>query len=164
MKKLMVVAVVVALALPAICMAGTAKPGKYEGKVTFSVDPKLNGQNVTADVKTEGTNTVATITYAGGKEIWTWNEKLLDQKEVDNTGKVLQQYKANFANGKYEVNCANKAKNECDAGIDSRNYWTINNTPDGFTYEVFGVAKDKKADTTAQAGKRHTFAFKAATK
>lgn len=164
MKKLMVVAVVVALALPAICMAGTAKPGKYEGKVTFSVDPKLNGQNVTADVKTEGTSTVATITYAGGKEIWTWNDKTLDQKEVDNTGKVLQQYKANFANGKYELNCTDKAKNVGDAGIDCRNYWTINTTPDGFTYEVFGVGKDKQTDATAKAQKRHTFAFKATAK
>jgi hypothetical protein len=164
MKKILVAAVVVALALPALGWAGMPKAGKHEGKVTFSVDPKLNGQSLTADVKTEGSNTIATVSYAGGKEIWTWNDKMLDQKEVDNTGKVLQEYKATFANGKYEVNCKDKAKNECDAGIDARNYWVINTAPDGaWTYEVFGIAKDKKSDATVKAEKRHTFSFKTAT-
>lgn len=160
MKKLLVVAVAVALALPAMAWGAGLKMGKYEGKIT-SVLPELNGKAVTADVKVTGTDSIAKVSYSDGTwEEWSWNDKVLNQKEFDKTGKVTQTYGATNAAGKYQVNCKDKVKNVCDADIDSRNYWTINTTPDGFTYEVYGVSKDKKSDTTAKVEKRHAFAFK----
>ena len=164
MKKLMVVAVLVALALPVAAHAGIdATAGKYTGTAVVSADPSLNGKPLTAEVKKEGTNNVATITYPdGAKEVWKWNAKTLDQAELDKAGKEGQKYGATFTGNGYYVNCKDKAKNICDSDIDSRNYWIIDTTPDSFKYVVFGVSKDKKADATAKAEKRHEFAFKLA--
>ena len=159
MKKMMVLMAVAVLALPALALGATATAGKYTGKIT-SLSPDLNNKTVTADVKNDGSNTTAKVTYTDGtSEEWNWNDKTLTQKEFDKAGKVTQTYTATLTDGKYFVNCKDKAKNECDAGIDARNYWTLNTTPNGITYEVYGVSKDKKNDATAKAEKRHTFAF-----
>ena len=87
MKKLMVIAVVVALAVP--CLAWSAsnyvtsfKPGAYDGTIS-SVVPAINGKKVTMTLKYEGNNVVATVDFEGSKEVWTWNDKTLTQKEVD---------------------------------------------------------------------------------
>lgn len=162
MKKMLVAAAVVALVLPALAWSATA-PGKYQGTIT-SVLPDLNGKKCTAEVKNEGTNTVATVVYDNGdKEVWTWNDKMLDQKEYDKTGKMTQQYGATATTpGTYNINCKDKVKNDCDAGVDARNYWTIRANPDAFTYQVFGVPKEKKGDPTAKVERRHEFAFKLA--
>jgi len=171
MKKLYAVAVVVALALPVLAWSATPytssfKDGKFEGTIT-SVIPDLNNKKVTAEVKHEGDKVVMTVSYEGGKEIWAWDDKSLMQKEVDlKTGKVTQEYGATAAKTPatneqtFNVNCKDKAKNDCDVGIDSRNYWTLKTSPTEITYLVYGVSKDKKADATAKAEKRHEFTFK----
>lgn len=169
MKKLLVVAVL--LALPALAWSASPytssfKDGKYEGTIT-SVLPDLNGKKATAEVKHVGDNVEMTVTYEGGKEVWTLNDKTLVQKEVDpKTGKVGMTYGATAAKSAtpaeqtFNVNC--KDKTNCDAGIDARNYWTLKAAPNTFTYLVYGVSKDKKADATAKAEKRHEFSFKLA--
>lgn len=159
MKKFLVAVVVVALALPALAWSANIASGKYDGKIQ-SVLPELNGKTIKAEVKQAGTKTEATVTYDNGdKEVWTWDGAVLDQVELDKTGKEVQKYGAKFNSGKYEINCADKVANKCDAGVDKRNYWTINSTPNSFTYEVWGVGKDKMNDAAAAPAKRHTFTF-----
>lgn len=163
MKKMMAVAVLALIALPAIAWSGSVTPGKYTVSIT-SVLPELNGKTAEAEAKVQGADNFLKVTMGDGTwEEWAWNNNTLTQKEFDKSGKVVNQYVATNSGGKYTINCKDKAKNDCDAGIDSRNYWTINTTPTGLTYEVYGVSKDKKSDPTAAVVKRHTFAFKAAT-
>lgn len=167
MKKLLVALVVVALAVPMVASATATKwPGydaaKYKVNVPFSAAAELKG--TTGDALVENGKLV--VTYMGGKEIWTFDEKVLLQEEIDpKTGKVAMAYTAT-ATGPvtgnkqtYHVNCKNKAANECDAGIDSRNYWVIEKTDNGLKYLVYGVPKDKKGDATLKAEKRHEFVF-----
>lgn len=173
MKKLLVVAVVVALALPALAWSASpyltsVKDGKYEGTIS-SVVPAINGQKTTLEVKHEGEKVVATVTFPDGKEVWTWTDKVLEQKELDpKTGSVVKQYTATATKEptgteqNFAVNCKDKAKNVCDGEADFRSNWTIKANPDGLNYVYFGVPKDKRTDTTAKAEKRIDIAFKAA--
>lgn len=154
MKKWMFVVAVIALVVPALAWSAPMS-GKYSGSFVFSVDPSLNGKPSTAEVKSEGNKSIATVTTADSKEVWTWDGKTLNQKEYDNAGKVTQEYTATLQGDKYVINCKDRAKNECDAGIDSRNYWQIKETPESISYMVFGVSRDKKGDTSAKAEKRH---------
>lgn len=163
MKKMMVVAVMALLVLPAAAWSANVAPGKYTTSIT-SVLPELNGKTFPAEAKLQGTDNFVKVSMPDGTwEEWTWNNKTLIQKEYDKAGKVVQQYTATNVGGKYMINCKDKAKNDCDAGIDSRNYWTINVSPNTITYVVYGVSKEMKGNPTAKTELRHTFAFKAAT-
>lgn len=158
MKKLVILAVAVTLALPAAVMAANPAPGKYNCQIT-SVLPELNNQTCTAEVKQVGTKAEAKVTYKNGDaKSWAWDDKTLEQKEFDKAGKETQKYGATFANGRYNIN-GDKATNNCDAKVDCRNYWTIDTTPNAFTYQVYGVNKDKQSDSKAPAALRHTFKF-----
>lgn len=155
----MVLAVAVALAVPALAWSAPMT-GKYSGSFTFSVDPSLSGKPTTADVKSEGNKTTATVVTEGSKEVWTWDDKTLNQKEYDKGGKVVQEYTATLQGDKFTINCKDKAKNDCDAGIDSRNYWQVKTTPETITYLVYGVPRDKKGDASAKVEKRHEATLK----
>lgn len=167
MKKLLVVVVALALSLPMLAWSAssyvTAFPtGKFKGEFK-SVVPEQNGP-ATMEVKSEGGKVVATVESKGGKEVWSWDEKVLTQQEVDaKTNKVAQQYTATApaapagTKQTYKINCA--SANQCDAGIDSRNYWVIETTPNTIRYTVFGVSGDKKADPKATPVQRHDVTF-----
>lgn len=159
MKKFLVVAVAVALSLPALAWSSAPTAGKYEGKITSEVK-ELNGQPVTMEVKTEGGKVVANVAFTDGKEVWTWDDKTLTQKELGPDGKVAREYGATFTNGAYYVNCKDKAKNVCDADIDSRVNWKLVTTPDQINYILTGVAKAEKGDPNAKVRERINIALK----
>jgi hypothetical protein len=173
MKKVYAVLVVAALAVPVLGWSATPytssfKDGKYEGTIT-SVVPDLNGKKATAEVKHIGDNVEVTVAYEGGKEVWTLNDKTLMQAEVDaKTNKPGDKYGATAAKPAatneqtFNINCKDKAKNECDAGVDPRNYWTLKTGANEFKYLVYGVPRDKKGDPTVKVEKRHDFTFKLA--
>jgi hypothetical protein len=163
----MIVAVVLAIALPALVSASTYTSsftaGPKTGTIT-SVLPDLNNKPATIEVKQVGDKVIGTAEFAGGKEVWTWDDKTLEQQELDKTGKVISTYAATAAAAPagnkqtYNINCKDKANNVCDANADSRTYWTLESTPTGMVYTVYGVG-DKKNDKTAVALKRHEFKF-----
>jgi hypothetical protein len=121
---------------------------------------------VSMEVKHAGDNVVATVTYQDGKEVWTWNDKTLNQQEIDvKTGKVVQQYGASASTDTttnkqvYNINCTDKITNTCDAGIDARNNWTIEASTGKLKYTVLGVSKENKGNPAAKVEKRHEFTF-----
>lgn len=166
------IAVAVAVVLPVLAHAasldlGTIKSGTYEGTFT-SVVPAYNGQKATAVVTNKGNEIELTVSSAPGttdpwKEVWTLSCNTLVQKELDpKTGAPGKSYGASAAqpcNGTYNVN-KNAANGACDAGIDCRNYWTVQSTNNGFIYSGYGVPKEKKADATAKAEQRFSVPFK----
>jgi len=167
MKKLFMLVAV--LLVPVLAEAGvnTLTPGHYEGTIVDSINPSMKGLKLNADVKTEGSNVVATVTYEGGKEVWTWTDTTLTQEEIDlATNKPVRQYGAVAATTptgsqqRYAIRCTDKAKNVCDAGIDSRNAWEIETGANSLKYTVYGVASAvEKANPAATAIKRHEFVF-----
>lgn len=170
MKKLLVVAVALALALPAITASASTytasfAPGKYTGTIK-SVIPDLNGKPATLEIKQLGSKVVATAEFAGSKEVWTWDDTTLDQQEINpTTSATVANYKAlaagtpQGAKQTFNINCTDKTKNVCDAGADFRNYWVLEGTPTNFTYTVYGVDPAKKTDTALKAVERHKFVF-----
>ncbi len=160
MKKLLVLAVAL-VALPALASAATinCNPGQYSGKL-WSVDTDLNGKTGTLTVTKEGEKCVMKFKAEGANEVWELFGNTLVQREYDNAGKVLQEYKASLEGNNFVINCRDRAKNDCDAGIDYRNYWQLRTTPNEIIYTVYGVGAEKKNDASAKAIKRHEFSFK----
>ncbi len=158
MKKSVLAVAVAVFAMSANAFAAVTA-GTYTGTIT-SVLPELNNQAVTMDLKLIGNKSVATVKYQGGEEVWSWDDKVLDQQEIVN-GQPTLQYKAKVIDqpNVYHINCVDKTANKCDADVDSRNFWTLNTTPTSVTYIVNGVDPKKKSDPTAKAEKRHEFKF-----
>lgn len=172
MKKLYAVVVAIALAVPALAWSASPyvssfKDGKYSGTISSKLVPDMNGKKVSLEVKHEGENAVLNVTYDDGtREVWTLNDKTLIQKELDKTNKVANTYGATApkpatdTEQSFNINCKDKAKNDCDAGVDARNYWTLKATPTNeIIYSYTGVPKDKKSDATAKVEKRFEFKF-----
>ncbi len=169
MKRLIIVAAVLAISLPALAGASSYtksfETGEYKGTVT-SVIPQLNGKTADLKVTQVGDKVIGTVTFEGGKEVWTWDDKTLNQKEIDvKTDKVMMTYEAN-AEGTpktntqaFNVKCKDKDNNVCDAGADYRNYWKLSGTGEKITYTVYGVDPKKKDDKSLKAKKRHEFVF-----
>jgi hypothetical protein len=159
MKKAMLLGAILVL-IPVMCFAETiCSPGNYTGKL-WSIVPDLNGKRATLNVRKEGDKCVMNFKTEGSSEIWELSGKTLLQKEFDNRGKVTQQYGATLERDKYIIDCKNRAKNECDGGIDSRHSWQLKMNPDEIIYTVYGVNGDKRNDPKAAAVKRHEFTFK----
>ena len=140
--------------------------GNYTGTMT-SVIPQMNDQSTNLEIVHIGNNVIGTLTFAGGKEVWTWNDKLLRQQEIDiKSNKVSMSYNADAAGAPtgtkqtYHIRCKNKLSNKCDADADSRNYWVMEGKPGTITYTVFGVDPAKIADKNLKATERHQFVFK----
>lgn len=164
MKKMLSVALLLAV-IPTISFAGiTCNPGTYRGKL-WSVVPGLNGKSATLKVNQEENKCVMHFKTEGSNEIWEISGNVLSQKEYNYTGKTItQQYDATLNRDKYVINCKNRTKNDCDGGIDHRNYWQLQTGPKEIIYSVYGVGTDKKNDSSAIAKKRHEFTFKLTTK
>jgi len=174
MKRLLTALVVIALSLPVVAISAsnytnTFTAGKYAGTIN-SVIPELNGTKATATVTKAGNNVTITVVGTGWKEVWTVNETTnkttLVQTEYDvKTNKPTQTYSAIATtpttgnSQKFNINCVDKAANKCDAGVDARNYWVIETTPNTINYVVYGVAGTDKGNPTAKVNKRHTFTF-----
>ncbi|MBT3181254.1 MAG: hypothetical protein HN337_01955 [Deltaproteobacteria bacterium] len=169
MKRLIMVAVVLAISLPALASAtnytNSFAAGDYKGTVT-SVIPQLNGKTADLKVTQVGDKVIGTVTFEGGKEVWTWDDTSLNQKEIDaKSEKVVMTYDANAAKTpkgnaqSFNIKCKDKANNVCDAGADHRNYWTLKGTNEKITYTVYGVDPANKSDKSLKAAKRHQFVF-----
>jgi len=158
MKKVLVLVAVMAI-LPAIASAAlTCNPGTYNGKFT-SVVKELNGKTGTLAVTKEGDKCTMKFKAEGANETWEVAGNTLTQTEYDNTGKTTQKYTAAAQGDKWVINCKDRAKNDCDAGIDNRNYWKINTTPTTVDYLVYGVGDANKTNPTATVVERHKFSF-----
>ncbi|MFH1874608.1 MAG: hypothetical protein ABH859_05415 [Pseudomonadota bacterium] len=159
MKKILMLAVMLVV-VPSLAQAATTcHSGTYKGKL-WSVSPDINKKEATLVVQQKGTDCVANFQAEGATEEWTITaNNTLVQKEYDTNGNVVATYKATLNGDKYFINCADKTKNVCDAGIDARNYWVLKTTPTTFTYTVYGVDSAKKEDATATVNKRHEFTF-----
>lgn len=188
MKKMLALVVVAVFALPAIAWSASPitslKDGKYEG--TLKVNPEavksekdvkkvevlkaIDNQKVVANVKHEGENAVANVTYytKDGKidtqEDWIWNQKTITQKDKEQSYSATATAPITSNVGTYAVNCKDKANNVCDAGVDARGSWTLNTTNDSLTYKYTNVTGDQKADKAAKAIDRITITLKAAAK
>lgn len=159
MKMLVLVIMLVIVPNWAQAAAESCTPGHYKGKI-WSVSNDLNGKTGTLTVSKQNEKCVMHFKTEGARETWEFSGHNLVQKEFDRFGKLKDQYGATLQEGKYIIDCQNREKNKCDAGIDHRQYWLITITPDEVIYSVFGVGLEKKADKAAQASKRHEFSFK----
>lgn len=174
MKKIVVTLVAVAVSLPMVVMGASNftssfKDGKYNLAIS-SVLPDLNNKKGTAEVKHEGNQVVATVNYDGGQEVWKWDDKTLTQEEIDlKTNKTVDKYGATAereptaTSQTYNINCKNKATNDCEAGVDARNKWTLEAVNAGFKYSYTGVAKADKGKMDVPVAKRFEFNFTQAT-
>lgn len=169
MKRAMIAVAVVALSLPVLANASdytaSFKDGVYNGTIK-SVSPEINNLAAKMTVKHEGNNVVGTVEYKDGKEIWTWNDMTINQKEMDlKTGAVAMEYGATAEKPvagleqKYLINCKDRAKNICDGDVDGRSNWVLKSAPNSITYLMFGVAKEKKGDAKEPVAQRHEFKF-----
>ncbi len=169
MKKLVLLSA--ALLITGSAMAASSyteafKAGKYEGSFK-SVVPAMNGSKCTADVKNAADNVEAAVTCADGtKEVWSWNDKTLLQKEFDaKAGNYAAPYSATATKAAptneqvFAVN-GDKAKNACEAGVDCRTTWTVRATATGFDYVVFGP--QDKANAASPIVERHVISFTSA--
>ncbi len=160
MKKALVIAAALVV-VPAFGWAATTcNTGSYTGKI-WSIDKALNGTTGNLEVKKDGEKCVMNFKAPEANEVWEISGKTLAQKEMDlKTSKVVQQYNANLeGTDKWAINCKDKAKNDCDAGVDSRNYWEIKTTPNEVVYSVYGVGSENKGKADAKVVKRHEFTF-----
>ena len=167
MKKLVVAAVVIALAVPMLAWGASNyvpsfKDGKYTGKFN-SVVPALNGKDATMDLKVNGNKVTATVDYGIGKEVWEWDETKLRQKEIDKTtNKVVMEYGATAKNPitgnkqAFHVDCQAE---KCDAGAAPESHWTIEGKDKTITYQFYGKPQDKLTDPTVKIEKRHEVIF-----
>ncbi|PIU55832.1 MAG: hypothetical protein COS89_06645 [Deltaproteobacteria bacterium CG07_land_8_20_14_0_80_38_7] len=160
MKKVLLLAVVFAL-VPLVVSASTptCTNATFTGKVVESISPDLKGKPVEVVMQQVGNKCVRNAKIGNDTEEWTTiDDKTLVQKEFGPDGKVATTYTALYENGKYNIKC-DAARKNCDAGIDSRNNWTLTLSPDTntFTYTVYGVDSAKKADPNAPILKRHEF-------
>ena len=103
-------------------------------------------------------NPVAKITRDHGFEEWTWNDKTFVTKEhhLGKTGCHEVINSATFEGGK-SINCRNRETHDCDAGIDSRTYFTVSPTAEGFRFEVWGASMSENRSLAATL--QHTYTF-----
>lgn len=129
--------------LSAKAWGGPVQPGTYAGSVT-SVFPGLNGQIWSAEVSPLGDYIFAKVFTQTTDELqyeeWTWNEKTLLQVEsyVGKIGCHSFTYKATKEGDRYRLDCRDRETNDCDMDMDSRFYWIIRTTTDGFVMETWG--------------------------
>ncbi len=142
------------LAISVSAWSGEVKPGHYTGKL-ISLRQEVNGSEWSAVVNVENGYKVAKVKKLDFNyyEIWRWNDQTLIQEEFDDSTTPTSTYGATNDGGKYRVNCKDRAKGDCDAGVDPSKYWIISATADGFTYEGWQM---RNGDVT----KIHTFNFK----
>lgn len=153
MKKMLFLAVLLSL-VPAFASAATCTNGTYSGTVT-SVSSDINGKPVTMTATQKGNACELTSDIAGSKEVWTWTDTTLTQKELNKDGTVALQYGATKNGDKYTINCK---ENACDGGVNKDTYWKLNATADAITYEVYG--HQVKDDAASPIVKRHTYSVK----
>jgi len=159
MRKIIVLSVAILFASSMGWTAVTCNPGMYNGQLQ-SVLIDLNRKEGVLTVEKNGEKCIMNFKTEGASEVWELNGKNLIQKEFDNSGKIVQQYSATLEGDKFVINCKDRTKNECDGGIDSRNYWQLVTTPSEVIYAVYGVSSDYRNDPNAVAMKRHEFTFK----
>ncbi len=143
------------------------KAGQWTGKVTESVSPALKGKAVTATTEATADQVKITVRVEGAageeREEWVVTPARLTQTDFDAAGKVVgAPYAANVKLAQtntartYEINCANRATNQCDNGVDFRNKWALVASGNTLKYIVTGLKDKAKPDSL---GTRHVFEF-----
>lgn len=167
MKKLLALAVLVALTLPVLAWSASPyvssiKPGTYELTIN-SLTKEINGLKGTGVVKNLGDRVEMTVTYGkDSKEVWTFDDKLLNQREWDpKANKFASEYNATASNPAksndqtFKIKCLDPAKNIGEGGANCSFSWEIKTSPTEIKYIVYG-SKDSTPPT-----QRHEFIFKA---
>lgn len=171
MKKVVLVAMLAVLALPATVMAASTFDGLQEG--TYSATMKspvvkeMDGMPVNLTLKKVGTDYEAKVTFKDGtKETWLFNDGKLIQAEDGPNGLKYTANKAKVTPNSitYSVNCVDAANKKCDAGIDNRANWTlVKEGNNALTYKYFGVSRKDAFNTTVNPSERIIIPFKYAT-
>lgn len=140
-----------ALALSASAWSAPIPSGQYLGTST-ALNPTANGQTFAAEVGQEGGyNNAKVITLQSPEnyyEEWVWDDITLavkqhtfvpgNQRPDHRMHEEVSQYGATISHGSYHINCTDLGLNDCDMGLDSRCFWTITATADGFLCETWG--------------------------
>lgn len=143
------------------------KAGSWTGTVAESVSPALKGKKFTATTETTGDQVKITVRVDGAqgeeREEWVVTPTKLVQSEFDAIGKMVgAPYTANTKSAQtntartYEINCTDRATNQCDNGIDFRNKWSLVASGNTLKYIVTGLRDKAKPDSL---GTRHVFEF-----
>lgn len=147
-----------ALALSASAWSAPIPSGTYTGTST-ALSPSADGKAFTVEVSQEDGHTVArVISLKPGEnyyEEWVWDDTTLTvkqhtfvpgyQRPDHQIHQEVSQYRATINGGNYHIECTDRASNNCDMGLDSRCFWTIAATADGFTCEAWGPADRNQA-------------------
>jgi hypothetical protein len=172
MKRVVLIALLAVLALPAAATAASTFDGLQEGTYTGTFNApavkEMNGTPVTMTLKKVGTDFEANVTFKDGStEVWRFNDTSLTQTEIDpKTNKTGMKYGATKAKTTtnsitYNVNCADAANKKCDADIDNRANWTLVKTGNNaLTYKYFGVARGDAFKADVNPGERIVIPFK----
>jgi hypothetical protein len=161
-----------ALALTVSAWSASLSSGQYIGTSTAR-DPSVDGKSFAAEVGQErDTNFMKLVSLQPGEnyyEEWVWDNTNLTVKQhtfipgsqrLDHSIKhEVTQYGATISGGSYHIDCADRGLNDCDMGLDSRCFWTLTATADGFIWETWGPADQNAADNPI---KLQTLTFKRA--
>ena len=147
-----------ALALSASAWSAPIPSGKYVGTST-ALSPSADGKAFTVEVRQDGDYHLAkVISLQPGEnyyEEWVWDDTTLtvkqhtfvpgNQRADYQIHQEVSQFAATINGGNYHLNCADRGLNDCDMGLDSRCFWTIAVTADGFTCEAWGPVDRNQA-------------------
>lgn len=177
MRTLLSLAIMACFATTAMAaepILGQLKSGQYAGQIASAVSKSLDGTQGKLDIKRTANGTLFTFTANGAKgqtrEEWLFQGDALTQTEYNDDGKQVASYAALIDPARpmgtdeatFNVHCADRIKNVCDNGIDSRNAWTIAVRGDTLKYTVWGVeTSEQRNDPKAPVVKRHEFTFSA---
>lgn len=165
MKKLLIAVVLVALVVPVMAFGANpysnVKP-ELKGMMTSSVVAEANNKKMSATTKLEGDTAVVTVSFEDGtREVWKIANDTIMHNELDKDGKVVATYggkaqdltKANERT--FFVNCKDKAKPDCDQGLDPRGHWkVISKSNGGLIYTYNNVAKNEVGNQSAVVKER----------
>lgn len=164
MLGLLLTALISTAVAPSVAVGFECQPGRYLGKA-WSVNETYHGKDVSVTVvkKGEACEFRFKSPSTGADEIWELSNNKLTQRELDAMGKERLTYGATLEVRKgvegYFVNCGKDGGSACDAGVDHRHFWKIENKGGKIVYSFWGVDPDKVGDLRSQPRKRIEYTF-----
>jgi len=161
MRRVLIIASIIFILLPSSALALECNTGEYKG-MTWSVTRPLGGQaaSLIVSLKDGWCEMRLSIPSASINEIWKLKNNKLQQVDLDTKGNEKLGYGATLEVRKgvegYYIDCPGGV---CDAGVDSRYFWTLKAPGNMIVYTVWGVAPDKQSNPKAKAQRRHEYTF-----
>lgn len=149
---------------PSVAAGFECQPGRYVGKA-WSVNEAYHNKEVNVTVMKKGE--ACEFRFKGpstaADEIWELSGNKLVQRELDAAGKEKLSYGATLEVRRgvegYYVNCGKGGTSACDAGVDPRHYWRVENKNGRIVYSLWGVDPERAGDPRAAARKRIEYTF-----